>query len=185
MAEPVAIVLVGGASTRMGTDKASLVVDGITMLGRVRNAVEAAGIRSVVIVGGDHVPDAPGGGGPLAGIVGGWRYLLAEGVDPDPVVVLSCDLPSLAPAVIEALVEQSVGREHGALAHDGRRKQPLVAAYRPAACQAFETAFEAGVRSPRACFEGWDLAVVAIEQSLVADADTPADLAGFDVQWPS
>ncbi len=173
----------------MGTDKASLVVDGLAMADRVVAAVEQAGILTVVVAGGDHVADAIPHAGPLAGIVGGWRHLRAQAIEArlppfDPVVVLSCDLPALTALVVERLLRTSTAHKHGALAHDGERPQPLVAAYRPEALEAFEVAFEAGVRSPRRCFEGWDLGEINVDADVVADADRPSDLTGFDVQWP-
>lgn len=72
-------VLCGGASRRMGRDKALIPVDGRTLAGRVADALDAAGASPVVAVGGDlaalraegltAVPDAMPGAGPLAGIV--------------------------------------------------------------------------------------------------------------------
>jgi molybdopterin-guanine dinucleotide biosynthesis protein A len=191
-AVPAAIVLVGGRSTRMGTDKASLVVDGMAMVDRVLVALAEVGITEVAVAGGSDVVDpepAPGHSstqGPMAGIVGGWRHLRqrapAQGFD--PIVVLSCDLPSLGPNVVQQLVDTSRSHLHGAVAHDGERPQPLVAAYRRRSLDAFEAAFDAGERSVRRSFDGWDLGVVRFDSVEVTDADTPEDLRGFAVEWP-
>jgi molybdenum cofactor guanylyltransferase len=72
-------VLCGGASRRMGRDKAFIPVGGRTLVRRVADALEAAGATPVVAVGGDlaalraegltAVPDDAPGAGPLAGIV--------------------------------------------------------------------------------------------------------------------
>lgn len=179
----------------MGTDKASLVVDGVAMGDRVVLAARQAGISTIVLAGTAQVPDAKGVApdakhqGPLAGVVGAWESLQEgqpqEGQTYDPVVVLSCDLPWLVAEVIEQLVESSSAHTHGAVAHDGQRPQPLVAAYRPRALVEMAGRFYDGERSLRRCAANWDLGEVSVKSQLVADADTPEDLRGFTVQWPS
>jgi molybdopterin-guanine dinucleotide biosynthesis protein A len=96
-----AIVLAGGAATRLGgIAKPQLEVDGRTLLDRVVAAVAEA--RRVVLVGpaqpvrGEVVfcREEPPGGGPVAAIAAGVPHTRAE-----VVVVLAADLPSIAPAV--------------------------------------------------------------------------------------
>ena len=190
--EPAAIVLVGGRSTRMGTDKAALVLDGVAMRDRVLAAVSAAGITTVIVAGTDDVPDAipatgpPDAQGPLAGIVGAWRAMQqAPRPNVDPVVVLACDLPWLVADVITAVIGASRDHTHGAVAHDGDRPQPLVAAYRRVALDEMARCYDAGERSLRRCSAQWDLGTVPADPTIIADADTPDDLAGFVVEWPS
>src|SRR5437016_4800118 len=92
-----AIVLAGGLSSRMGTDKATLLLEGERLVDRaVRITGEVA--RPVIVVAdvngkfdvhaaqviGDETPLA----GPLGGIVTGLRH-----VDEGPHLVLACDLP--------------------------------------------------------------------------------------------
>ena len=72
-------VLCGGASRRMGRDKATLVLDGRPLAVRVADELAAAGALRVEAVGGDaealvraglvHRPDRWPGEGPLGGIV--------------------------------------------------------------------------------------------------------------------
>lgn len=170
----------------MGTDKAALVVDGTAMVDRVLQAVAKAGITKVVIVGPGHVADPEPGQGPMAGIAAGWTSLRADAASVwDPVVVLACDLPRLDASVVRALIRAAQGHEHGAVADDGTRRQPLVAAYRAAALDELDAAYRAGERSVRKLFAGWDLAERHVDATRVADADTPEDLRGFRVEWPS
>lgn len=191
IAHAAAIVLVGGKSTRMGTDKATLVVDGIAMRDRVIDAVREAGITKVVIAGTEDVPDAALSAtsesqGPLAGVVGAYEVLTAaEGLDAyTPIVVLSCDLPWLVADVIRQVVAASETHLHGAVAHDGERPQPLVGAYQRGALDEMRSRFYDGERSLRRCAADWDLGHVTVDAQLVADADTPEDLRGFTVEWP-
>lgn len=185
-----AIVLVGGASQRMGTDKASLVVGGESMLAHAERVLQACGISEIAVAGGPGVPDPDGSRerqGPLAGIVGGWRHLRAATPSDElgAVVVLACDLPAITTTVVKTLVGASALSAHGAIAHDGERVQPLIAAYRPVSLDLLESAFEKGERSVRRCFTDWDLHAVPFDPLLLADADYPEDLDGFDVEWPT
>lgn len=167
----------------MGADKASLVVDGSTLLDRTMAVLNAAGIDRVLVPGSRELPDpADDALGPLAGVASGWRAMRAE-APADPVVVVAVDLPWLAAHVVLSLIEASATRQHGAVAHDGERPQPLIAAYRPCALDAAVDAFDRGERSIRSLFGGWDLAFVSHDQAVLADADRPEDLAGFSVEW--
>src|SRR6185436_398763 len=92
-------VLTGGASQRMGTDKALIDVDGRALALSVADALRSAGATRVLAVGGDLValrglgleaiPDQHAGEGPLGGIL-----TALEATDEDVVVVLACDLPA-------------------------------------------------------------------------------------------
>ena len=174
----------------MGTDKSALVVAGLSMLDRATRALRDAGITTLAVPGSAELPDPTGSNdgsdplGPLAGIVSGWAYF-QRGTAPDTVVVLSCDLPAIPARVVTALVEAAAGSEHGAVAHDGERRQPLIAAYHAVALRSMAAAFHAGQRSVRRCLEGWDLGICHFDRTVLLDADTPADLNGFDVRWPA
>ena len=48
-------VLCGGASRRMGTDKAFIEIDGVPMARRVASALADAGCESIYAVGGDSI----------------------------------------------------------------------------------------------------------------------------------
>ncbi len=198
-ANPAAIVLNGGRSRRMGTDKASLVVDGMSLLDRVLHAVEAAGIVNVVIAGRGHVSsdghvgDIEPDQGPLGGIAAAWTHLQASWggaaesarrVGCDPVLVLACDLPLLNAGILTTLIEASGSHRFGAVAHDGVRPQPLIAAFHPRALDELTAAYHRGERSVRRCSRDWNLTEVHVDSQRVTDADTPDDLRGFVVEWP-
>ena len=189
-ASAAAIIVTGGQSQRMGTDKASLVVDGVALLDRVRAVLEAVGIERIVVADAEALPDAGDADplnrqGPMAGVVAGWQHLQRDTASADPIVVLSCDLPALQVDVIEQLIAAAPEYQHGVVAHDGERPQPLVAAYRPLALDALANAFVDGERSIRRCFGSWNLGTMSFDPEVLRDADKPEDLDGFDVQWPS
>ncbi|OEV06541.1 NTP transferase domain-containing protein, partial [Streptomyces oceani] len=106
----------------------SLTVGGRPLLDRVLAACPGA---STTIVVGPRRPvrrpvrwvrEEPPGGGPLAALDAGLRYVTRE-----TALVLSADLPFLHPSTVRSLLD--MGGEEAAVVHDGR-DQPLVAAYR-------------------------------------------------------
>lgn len=199
---PAAVVLTGGASQRMGTDKATLIVEGRRLVDHTLAVVHAASIERVVIAGPDPgdlvdsvhdvavVPDPVGPRqGPLGGVVNAWRHLTTSAdpndtQEPDPVLVVSCDLPWLTPTVLQAVVEAAGTHPHGAQAFDGERVQPLVAAYRSTTVERLVDAFDAGERSIRRILGDCNLALVPFDRAVLRDADEPADLDGVQVVWP-
>lgn len=114
-------ILIGGDSSRMGTDKATLEVDGIPMATRVAQAATRAGADEILLVGGTQArakklqgtwkKDAFPGEGPLGGVI-----TALKSATHDSVVVLSCDMPFITDSVITSLVrglsdaQASVGR---------------------------------------------------------------------------
>ena len=114
-------VLIGGDSSRMGSDKATYLVDGVEMANRVSRAAVEAGAAEVLLIGGTQTrakklqgewkKDAYPGEGPLGGVITALRAS-----SNDSVVTLSCDMPFITAAVIQSLVrglddaQASVGR---------------------------------------------------------------------------
>lgn len=107
--EATGVVLAGGASRRMGQDKAALVLEGETMLARVVARLATA-TREVLVVGPAArarlvpgvrvVPDARRGLGPLGGI---YSALLAAGTS--RAFVVACDMPFVRPALVRYLLD--------------------------------------------------------------------------------
>ena len=98
------IILAGGLSTRMGRDKAKLRLGGRTLLAWVRAAASATGLR-VRVIRRDLLPRC----GPLGGVWTAFQRSRAERL-----VVLSCDMPFVTPALIRAVAE---GKGRGVFAH--------------------------------------------------------------------
>jgi molybdenum cofactor guanylyltransferase len=176
-------VLTGGASRRMGTDKALLEVDGRALALRVADALRAAGASRIVAVGGDlerlqalgleAVPDLHPGEGPLGGIL-----TALAATDQDVVVVLACDLPAADPSAITAVVHALGDADVAAPLHDARHEL-LHAAYHRRAQAALADAFAAGERAPHRAVAALDVASVSgLAPEALADADTPDDLPG-------
>ncbi len=100
---PLGAILSGGRSTRMGTDKASVMLAGISMLDRVGNALYEVTNR-VVVLGPDREgwecwPDSVHAQGPLAGIA----TALSRG-EAERVVVVAVDHPLVRPDFLHNLL---------------------------------------------------------------------------------
>ncbi len=177
-------VLTGGASARMGTDKAFVEIDGTPLAEIAHRALTAAGARDVHAIGGDldrlralgldaHADEHPGEG-PLAALV----LALREATCP-LVFVLACDMPALDPAAIARLVVECDGVDAAVPVCDGI-PQPLSAAYARRARDTLAAAFRAGERSPRRALSRLEWrAVVDLDPSQLVDLDEPSDVARY------
>ncbi len=126
-----AVVLAGGRGSRLGgADKASLEVDGRTLLAHALDAVADAG--EVVVVG-EAVPtsrpvrfvvEEPRYGGPVAALLAGCDALPRS---TRTVAVLAVDMPRVAATTLARLRAAARGRDGAALVGpDGRRQVALV-----------------------------------------------------------
>ena len=180
-------VLCGGASRRMGRDKALLPIDGVTMAARVAAALCAAGANSVYAVGGDAialervgllvVPDEEPGAGPFPATLTALRAATAP-----VVLVVSCDLRDPNPAVMTATLaalEASAGAMVAAVPVVAGHHQWTHAAWRIEALPLLAEARAAGVASLKRAAAALPITEVhGLSPGALADADTPADLPG-------
>lgn len=136
------IVLCGGSSRRMGTDKARLPFGSETMLQRVvRILGEAVSPVIVVAAAGARLPELPWAvrvafdrhpdRGPLEGLAVGMSVLLelSHGSENAAAYVTSCDSPLLLPAFVRRVIELLGDAEVAVPKLDGRL-HPLAAVYR-------------------------------------------------------
>lgn len=182
------LLLTGGASRRMGADKASLVVHGEPLARRIAGLLTFMCRGPLIEVGPGRsgfpaVTEDPPGSGPLAAVAAGAGELGRLGWS-GSALVLSCDLPLLsAPAL--ALLARWPG-EDAVVPQVGGRRQPLCARWSPADLTAAVTLAASGQRSlhglPGA---GGVVVLTEADWSGVADArsfsdaDTPEELAAL------
>jgi molybdopterin-guanine dinucleotide biosynthesis protein A len=173
------VLLTGGASRRMATDKATIVWRDETL------AARAARVRTEVcdpvveigpgVSGLRYGREEPAGSGPLAALVAGGR-MLGAGL---PIVLLACDLPFVDAPVLRLLADWP-GTGTVVPVVDGRL-QYACARYGADAIERAERALAAGDRSLRAaaadCDELSEAAWMTVgPPHAFADVDTPADL---------
>jgi molybdopterin-guanine dinucleotide biosynthesis protein A len=140
-ARAAAIVLAGGGSTRMGTDKASLEWHGTTLLRRAVGIMLRAVDGPVIVVraAGQPLPLLPDGielaqdarpdRGPLEGLAAGLDTL---GDRAEAAYLSAVDAPFLHPAFVRRVLELLGPDDDVVLPHAHGFAQPLAAAYRAA-----------------------------------------------------
>lgn len=178
-------VLVGGASRRMGVDKATLLVEGVPMGRRVAEALRIAGCTPVLAVG--AVPDQLDalnlagladdypGEGPLGGLVTALRTF---GDTVDLVVVAACDLPWLDAHTVSAVVSAvslAAGDCDGAQAC-AHGRPALCLALRPATLISLSQTFDEGGRALLSAFADLKIADIAVSSTALRNINSPADL---------
>jgi molybdopterin-guanine dinucleotide biosynthesis protein A len=123
-------VLVGGASRRMGRDKALLSLDGITMVEAVAAKVRAAAGNVTLIgpvekyanLGFPVVPDAVENCGPIGGL-----YTALQMTSSDWNVLVACDMPHLTVSFLNQLF--AAAENDGAVPETAGKIHPSCAVY--------------------------------------------------------
>ena len=149
------VVLAGGASRRMGRDKAGLEWQGTSLARRaagvladVFGEVVVAGPRSAA-AGMESVDDRFAGRGPLAGLHAG-----LERAGGRAVFALACDMPFVGAELVLHLVERAADGRRGAWVASGESGlQTLCGVYAAAGRSVAESRLEAGRRSVLGFFE--------------------------------
>jgi molybdenum cofactor guanylyltransferase len=180
------LLLAGGRSSRMRTDKAALAYGPLPQLDRafglLRSRVECAYVSVRPEQAGDRlrarypqVVDGETGAGPIAGIIA------AQSLRSDAAwLVLACDLPLLDGATLDQLV---AGREPRRLATAFRSAasglpEPLCAIYEPASRGPILAHVAAGRVCPRKFLLAHDVALLdAAHPAALDNANTPEDVA--------
>jgi molybdenum cofactor guanylyltransferase len=142
-----AFILAGGKSTRMGTDKAFVLLEGLTLLARMLDL--ARQLTSDVHIIGDRAKFAPfsptiedifPGCGPLGGI-----HAALRSSPTDLNVILAVDVPFVSLALLDYLISRAkISNANVTLARAAGGFQPLCAVYRRAFADAAEDALRAG-----------------------------------------
>jgi molybdopterin-guanine dinucleotide biosynthesis protein A len=173
-------ILIGGDSTRMGADKATFEVDGVSMAQRVADAATTAGAAEILFIGGTQArakkfsgtwkKDLYPGEGPLGGVI-----TALKSSSHDAVVVLSCDMPFVTDSVISSLIralpdaQATVGRTD--------RLNWLCAAWTKSEClKTLESVWKRNERAVHRAAVLLDVAEVPVPAVAVRNINSPADL---------
>jgi molybdenum cofactor guanylyltransferase len=182
------LLLTGGASRRMGTDKALIEVDGQRLVDRAAAVLRAVADPVVEVGPGwsglPAVREDPPGSGPLAALSAGAAALRAAGHD-GPVLVLAVDMPRVSVELLQLLAGRA-GVATAVPRADGH-PQPMCARYGPDVLAAVDERLAAGGRSLRDLLETLAVAgaVSWVERQewepvagpdAFSDVDTPEDL---------
>jgi len=188
-ADITAFILAGGRSTRMGMEKAFVLLEGRTLLARMLDL--ARSVTAEVRIVGDPakfqpfapvVEDVFPGCGPLAGI-----HAALRSSQTNLNLILAVDVPFVSFAFLQFLISRS--RESTAVVTVARTSgglQPLCAIYRRAFADVAEQALREGRYKIDALFKDGQTRVIGEEELSVAgfspelfrNLNTPDDVAG-------
>ena len=180
-------ILAGGRSTRMGRDKAELMLtlpsgERLTMLQLVHRALESVCDETLVIGGparagvdARRIADRFPGAGPLAGIL---SALLAS--SNERVFVVACDMPFVETRAIKGLAD--LMDDHDAVVPRIQgRFETLHAIYKTDCAAVIQRVLDAGDRRIRSFFSLIDLRVVTEEEFALID---PSGRSSMNVNYP-
>jgi molybdopterin-guanine dinucleotide biosynthesis protein A len=163
------VLLVGGASTRFGSPKALAEIDGETFADRGRRVLADACDEVLVVGKAGELPfavldDASDVRAPIAGVVAGLRAAAN-----DVCVFLPVDCVRVTAEVL---------RELGAACRDAAVPQtgPLPGAWAKSALPVLERRLAEGPLALYRTYDELDVAELHLDESLLADVDTPSDL---------
>jgi molybdopterin-guanine dinucleotide biosynthesis protein A len=143
------VILAGGASRRMGRDKAFLALGERPLIAVVAERLRAVADEVIIVADNTSrytpfadrcVPDVYSGVGPLGGIHAGLRAAVNE-----LTLVVGCDMPFLDPDVLAWFVEAAEGADMVVLKQE-EGLEPLHAVYRKSCLPVVEATILSGVR---------------------------------------
>ncbi len=166
------VVLVGGASTRFGSPKALVEIDGETFVDRARRVLGET-CDEVLVVGKagelpfDVIDDASKIRAPIAGVVAGLRAAAN-----DVTVFLPVDCPRFT---------SELARTLGDACRDAAVPQtgPLPGAWAKSALPVLERRLATGPYALYHAYEELDVAELELDPGLLVDVDTPGELLGL------
>ena len=166
------MLLVGGASRRFGSPKALIELDGEALHERGRRVLAAACDEVLVVGKAGELPfevldDAAVVRAPIAGVVAGLRAATH-----DVAVFLPVDCPRVTPELVRLLGEAC---RDAAVPQTG----PLPGAWAKSALPLLEERLAGGPLALYRTYADLDVVEVKVDPSLVADVDTPGDLASL------
>jgi molybdenum cofactor guanylyltransferase len=157
-----AIILCGGKSSRMGSDKATLQFGNERMLQRVvRLLSTVVGPKNMIVVAAPNqsLPELPASvtvtrdihefRGPLQGLATGLRNM---GDRFDAVYATACDVPLLVPGFVDRMF-QLLGEFDVAVPFDGQHHHSLAAVYRPQVLPQIQTLLDSDRLRPQFLFD--------------------------------
>lgn len=180
------LVLAGGASRRLGQDKASLSFHGeLTQLDYALTLLDSFCSKIAISCREDQrivrknsfeaqfVADVDGVKGPMSGIIAGLRA--AQGW---PVLVLACDMPLVdASFVLRLLSQRDAEKQASCFTGLDGRPEPLLAVYEASSLKMLEKLSRQGIFSLRHFLENSEIELIPFHRpQLLASVNTLEDL---------
>jgi molybdenum cofactor guanylyltransferase len=195
-----AIVLAGGQSSRMGQDKALMLVNGVPLLQRVCDMAVSCSDRAYIITGQaqnyQHLPisnqcqflSEPDRQGPLMGFYFGLCQLAPQVLaNRDWILLLACDLPNLQARELQRWASQLPQLSETVLAYlpkyfasdtnpSHKQWEPLCGFYRHACLTSLKQFITDGGRSFQRWLDRIEVAEIPnVQPSMLFNCNTPQD----------
>ena len=151
----IGFVQAGGASTRFGSDKALVRLDGKTMLARTTEIVAAVCDSVQIVAPAGKYPNPPAvvcadrypGDGPLGGILTALSVISASFAGNPWALIVSCDMPFLTGDFLSHLRRRAENSTAQVVVPESSNGlEPLCAAWHVHALSQVQAAFDAGIR---------------------------------------
>ena len=182
-----AVILAGGASSRMGRDKSLLEIRGVPLIQRLIAQLRGR-FREVLISSDDPapyhatglrvIPDGQPGQGPLRGIAAALQTAETE-----TVFVVACDIPDIDPRFVRSLIAAARQADCAVPRRADGRWEPLFSAWRRSALPAIREVLAEGGRKIDAVFPRIrTTAVDLVDGAWLRNLNTPRDVADYLAQ---
>ncbi|MDO7173305.1 molybdenum cofactor guanylyltransferase [Mariniflexile sp. AS56] len=176
------IILSGGKSSRMGTDKGFLMYEGKQFVQHSIDALKPLVSNAIIVsnneaydqFGLERIGDFIENGGPLAGIYSGLKHSSSEYN-----LVLSCDIPLISTKILMKLLDAVDGNSEVIQIESQGKNMPLIALYRKSCEQVFLKLLNAGERRLQRAVNQCQVKSVVLteaDNSFTQNINTPAQL---------
>ena len=174
-----AAIFAGGESTRFGSPKANVVIDGEEFVARIARAVRGSGIERVMMIGGsrldaarwnlEFVADETSGAGPFAALLSALHASSTR-----LLLTLPCDVPWIESGTCVGLSDVSPGFDVR-VANSGT-PQWLCSAWTKDSLPHLEQSFASGERAIHRAILGLRVEYLQLAQDRLRNINTPNDL---------
>lgn len=178
------IILAGGKSSRMGTNKALLRVGGTRLIDRAIHLLEPI-CNEILVMSNLPLPDIKypiiadehKNIGPIAGIQAGLAHSKS-----DKNVVLACDMPNIKQSFLHALLDVPMNTYQAIIPrHKDGHLEPLMGIYHKSLLSEFEQQIGDGQYKLISRFSEYKIYYVPIEdEAIFKNLNTPGDLDSLD-----
>ncbi|KKO49800.1 molybdopterin-guanine dinucleotide biosynthesis protein A [Arsukibacterium sp. MJ3] len=165
------LILAGGKSSRMGSDKAELQLNGQSLLAHMQQLALNTGASEVLISRNQpgFIEDDVKHCGPLAGILASLKHCHSEHV-----LILPIDTPLLNVASLQQLL-QSTLRDNSCAAYFNNSPLPCVLAVTPALSTLIRVQLQTGQRSVHALLFKLNASILPAPADVLINTNTPED----------
>ena len=183
------IILAGGKSSRMGTDKALININGVPLLTRICNAALSCNSPVYIVTPWPEkyqdilpknciiIPESHHNNGPLWGFYYGLKSIPSS----EWVLLLACDLPHLNSTVLQSWILQLNHVDQGAIAllpSHSKGWHPLCGFYRYNCFSLLEKFIKNGDKSFQKWLQKYHVQELQVhDQKVLFNCNTPEDLA--------